>query len=81
MLYDTLKEAKVKLIQAQNMRAGIENARQTYINLLFNNEVEILKTFEKVAELEKQISELKEENELLNTTLAEQDQLLAKKKR
>lgn len=80
-MYEKLKEAKLKLIKAQNMRAGVETARQNYINLLYNNEKEILKTFEKNIELEKQIAELKEENELLNTTIAEQDKLLAKKKR
>lgn len=63
------------------MKAGVDSARQNYINLLFNNEEIILQEFEKNIELEKQIAELKEENELLNTTIAEQDKLLAKKKR
>ena len=80
-MYEKLKEAKIKYLKAKQMKAGVDSARQNYINLLFNNEEIILQEFEKNIELEKQIAELKEENELLNTTIAEQDKLLAKKKR
>lgn len=78
-MYEQLKEAKIKYLKAKQMKAGVESARQNYINLLFNNEAQILAAFEKISSLEKEISELKEENELLNKTLEEQDKKLVKK--
>lgn len=77
-MYELLKEAKIKYLKAQQMNAGVEAARQNYINLLFLHELDILNAFEKIQSLEKEISELKEENELLNKTLEEQDKKLAK---
>lgn len=79
-MYEILKNAKINLIKAQNMKAGVENAKQSYINLLFNNESQILQALEEIDSLKKQIAELKEENELLNKTLEEQDKKLTKRK-
>lgn len=77
-MYELLKEAKIKYLKAQQMKAGVDSARQNYINLLFLHELDILNAFEKIQSLEKEISDLKEENELLNKTLEEQDKQLAK---
>ena len=79
-MYEILKNAKINLIKAQNMKAGVENAKQSYINLLFNNESQILQALGEIDSLKKQIAELKEENELLNKTLEEQDKKLTKRK-
>ena len=78
-MINELREAKVKLINARQMKAGVENAKQTYINLLFTYENDILKMFDELEAKDKQIAELKEENELLSKTLEEQDKKLKKK--
>lgn len=75
--YEDISAAKNEYSAAVARRGGVNQAKARLMNTLFNYADEVLAQHEELETLKSEVAALKEENEMLTTTVADLDKELA----
>ena len=75
--YEDISAAKREYSAAVARRGGVNQAKTRLMNTLFNYADEVLAQHEEIEALKAEVAALKEENEMLTTTVADLDKELA----
>ena len=75
--YEDISAAKNEYSAAVARRGGVNQAKTRLMNTLFNYADEVLAQHEELETLKAEVAALKEENEMLTTTVADLDKELA----